>query len=177
MDPEDRGAAFRTNFPASINRPAFRDGSRARQADVRSPDACLSDRSDSDCDVYDRPRNHRPLVLRNRHPRFAPRHFASSGRSPKDREGDKDQPVPGHVVVALDREESADEGPPYPIGPDASDSGARGGPGHGYRPSIELILAARQGNVEQVRRLLASKADVDARQGDGASALHWASYK
>jgi ankyrin repeat protein len=43
--------------------------------------------------------------------------------------------------------------------------------------SIPLIGATRQGNVEQVRRLLASKADVNARQGDGASALHWASYK
>ena len=42
---------------------------------------------------------------------------------------------------------------------------------------VALIQAARQGNVDQVRQLLASKAAVNARQGDGASALHWASYK
>jgi ankyrin repeat protein len=47
----------------------------------------------------------------------------------------------------------------------------------GTDTSIELIQAARHGNVEQVRQLLASKTDVDVRQGDGASALHWASYK
>src|SRR5215510_2982960 len=43
--------------------------------------------------------------------------------------------------------------------------------------SNALIQAARQVNVEQVRQLLASKADANARQGDGASALHWASYR
>ena len=43
--------------------------------------------------------------------------------------------------------------------------------------SSALIQATRQQDVERVRRILSSKADVNARQGDGSSALHWASYK
>ena len=40
-----------------------------------------------------------------------------------------------------------------------------------------LIDAARDGDTVAVRALLAQGADVDAAEGDGTSALHWASYR
>ena len=40
-----------------------------------------------------------------------------------------------------------------------------------------LADAAQRGDTAAVRSLLAQNADVDARQGDGASALHWAAYR
>ncbi len=40
-----------------------------------------------------------------------------------------------------------------------------------------VIAAARAGDVAAVRALLADGADVDARQGDGATALHWAAHR
>jgi ankyrin repeat protein len=43
------------------------------------------------------------------------------------------------------------------------------------RPPI--IDAARSGDTEAVRALLQQKADVNAIEGDGATALHWASYR
>ena len=41
----------------------------------------------------------------------------------------------------------------------------------------DLIVAARAGDVGAVRALVADGADVDARQGDGATALHWAAHR
>lgn len=41
---------------------------------------------------------------------------------------------------------------------------------------LRLIDAVRNRNVETVRLLLQQKADVNARQGDGATALHWAAH-
>ena len=41
----------------------------------------------------------------------------------------------------------------------------------------EVIAAARAGDAAAVRALLAAGADVDARQGDGATALHWAAHR
>ncbi|HEY2018088.1 MAG TPA: ankyrin repeat domain-containing protein [Bryobacteraceae bacterium] len=40
-----------------------------------------------------------------------------------------------------------------------------------------LSEAAMQGNKETVRALLKDKADVDAAQGDGTTALHWAAFR
>src|SRR5215469_553202 len=40
-----------------------------------------------------------------------------------------------------------------------------------------LADAAMQGNREAVRSLIEQKADVNAAQGDGTTALHWAAYK
>ena len=40
-----------------------------------------------------------------------------------------------------------------------------------------LIEAARAGDAESVRALLDGGADVNARQGDGATALHWAAHR
>jgi ankyrin repeat protein len=40
-----------------------------------------------------------------------------------------------------------------------------------------LITAARNGDVAAVRALVQQKADVKAAEGDGATALHWASYR
>ncbi len=40
-----------------------------------------------------------------------------------------------------------------------------------------LADAAMRGDRESVRSLLAQKADVDAAQGDGMTALHWAAYR
>ena len=40
-----------------------------------------------------------------------------------------------------------------------------------------LVDAARDGDTVAVRALLAQGADVDAAEGDGTSALHWASYR
>ena len=41
----------------------------------------------------------------------------------------------------------------------------------------DVAAAARAGDVAAVRSLLADGADVDARQGDGATALHWAAHR
>ena len=40
-----------------------------------------------------------------------------------------------------------------------------------------LVDAARDGDIAAVRVLLAQGAGVDATEGDGTSALHWASYR
>ena len=40
-----------------------------------------------------------------------------------------------------------------------------------------LVDAARAGDVDAVRSLLAEGADVNAAQGDGMSALHWAAER
>ena len=42
---------------------------------------------------------------------------------------------------------------------------------------LPLSDAAWRGDREEVRRLLAKKADVNATDGDGGTALHWASYR
>ena len=44
-------------------------------------------------------------------------------------------------------------------------------------PEAPLADAARQADWAAVRTLLEAGADVDARQGDGSTALHWASYR
>ena len=44
-------------------------------------------------------------------------------------------------------------------------------------PEAPLADAARQGDWGAVRTLLEAGADVNARQGDGSTALHWASYR
>jgi ankyrin repeat protein len=38
----------------------------------------------------------------------------------------------------------------------------------------DLINAVREGNIEAARALLKQRVDVNAPQGDGATALHWA---
>src|SRR5262245_66592087 len=43
-----------------------------------------------------------------------------------------------------------------------------------YAAGSELADAAMRGNTEAVRSLIASKADVNGRQVDGTTALHWA---
>ena len=43
--------------------------------------------------------------------------------------------------------------------------------------AADVIAAARAGDAAAVRALLADGADVDARQGDGATALHWAAHR
>ena len=45
------------------------------------------------------------------------------------------------------------------------------------RAASDVADAAMQGNVAAVRALIAKKADVNAPQGDGATALHWAAFK
>jgi ankyrin repeat protein len=40
-----------------------------------------------------------------------------------------------------------------------------------------LIMAARLGDADAVRALIQKKADVNVTEGDGATALHWASYR
>jgi ankyrin repeat protein len=47
--------------------------------------------------------------------------------------------------------------------------------GDGARPP--LVDAARTGDKEALRSLLEKKADVNAAEGDGSTALHWASYR
>lgn len=42
---------------------------------------------------------------------------------------------------------------------------------------VNVVDAAMQGDSEAVRRLLEEGADVNVRQADGATALHWAAYK
>src|SRR5947208_9733964 len=44
-------------------------------------------------------------------------------------------------------------------------------------PSTPVADAAMQGNKEAVRLLLKQAADVNAAQGDGMTALHWAAMK
>src|SRR5947209_11864628 len=41
-------------------------------------------------------------------------------------------------------------------------------------PDLRLIQAAKNNDLESVRKLVNAKADVNASQGDGATALHWA---
>ena len=41
----------------------------------------------------------------------------------------------------------------------------------------DVVAAARAGDAAAARALLAAGADVDARQGDGATALHWAAHR
>lgn len=48
-------------------------------------------------------------------------------------------------------------------------AGARGGP--------PLVEAAKRADTDAVRALLEQGADVDAAEGDGTTALHWASYR
>lgn len=40
-----------------------------------------------------------------------------------------------------------------------------------------IVAAASQGQREEIERLLTGGADVNERQGDGATALHWAAYR
>jgi uncharacterized protein len=44
-------------------------------------------------------------------------------------------------------------------------------------PTLPLINAARNADREAVRRLVQEKADVNATEPDGTTALHWASYR
>jgi ankyrin repeat protein len=46
----------------------------------------------------------------------------------------------------------------------------------GAAPDPRLIQAARKNDLVAVRALVKQRADVNATQGDGASALHWAAY-
>jgi ankyrin repeat protein len=46
----------------------------------------------------------------------------------------------------------------------------------GAAPDLRLIEAVRSGKAEAVRTLLRQKVDVNTRQADGATALHWAAY-
>ena len=46
----------------------------------------------------------------------------------------------------------------------------------GAAPS-EVADAAMRGDIASVRTLIAQRADVNAPQGDGATALHWAIYR
>jgi len=47
----------------------------------------------------------------------------------------------------------------------------------GAAPTLPLINAARNADREGVRRLVQEKADVNATEPDGTTALHWASYR
>lgn len=42
---------------------------------------------------------------------------------------------------------------------------------------VQLIQAVKDGNVNAVRNLLKQDTDVNAKQGDGATALHWAAHR
>jgi ankyrin repeat protein len=42
---------------------------------------------------------------------------------------------------------------------------------------VRLADLAREGNLEEVRALLSQQVDVNAAQGDGMTALHWAAYR
>jgi ankyrin repeat protein len=42
---------------------------------------------------------------------------------------------------------------------------------------VALIEAVRSGSIDRIRAVLKSGADVNASQGDGATALHWAAHK
>ena len=58
----------------------------------------------------------------------------------------------------------------------AAGLGAAGAPSDAAAQA-PLADAAQRGDAEAVRALLARNADPDARQGDGAAALHWAAYR
>jgi len=47
----------------------------------------------------------------------------------------------------------------------------------GAAANLPLINAARNADKESVRRLVQEKVDVNAAEGDGTTALHWASYR
>jgi len=49
--------------------------------------------------------------------------------------------------------------------------------GHAYTPDAPVADAAQTGDLDVVRELLRSGADVNAAQGDGMTALHWAAYR
>ncbi len=49
-------------------------------------------------------------------------------------------------------------------------------PAGAQRADLRLVDAARHGDREAVRALLQARVDVNARQPDGATALHWAAY-
>ena len=49
--------------------------------------------------------------------------------------------------------------------------------GAAFSPDAQLIDAARRGDAEAVRTLLDAGADVNAAQGDGMTALHWAAER
>ena len=49
--------------------------------------------------------------------------------------------------------------------------------GAAFAPDAPLADAAMRGDLETVRSLLNSGADVNAAQGDGMSALHWAATR
>ena len=44
-------------------------------------------------------------------------------------------------------------------------------------PEPDLVAAVRTGDLAAVRSLIAGETDVDAPQGDGATALHWAAHR
>src|SRR5918994_2716290 len=44
-------------------------------------------------------------------------------------------------------------------------------------PRSALLDAVKSGSIDQLRSLIASGADVNARQGDGATPLHWAAHR
>src|SRR5262249_11676927 len=46
-----------------------------------------------------------------------------------------------------------------------------------YASDLTLIDAVKQKNIAVVRALLQKHADVNAQEGDGATALHWAVYR
>ena len=45
------------------------------------------------------------------------------------------------------------------------------------QPGSALLDAVKRGSIDQLRSLVASGADVNARQGDGATPLHWAAHR
>jgi len=47
----------------------------------------------------------------------------------------------------------------------------------GAAPNLPMITAARNTDREAIRRLIQEKADVNAAEPDGTTALHWASYR
>ncbi|MDH3223568.1 MAG: ankyrin repeat domain-containing protein, partial [Gemmatimonadota bacterium] len=65
---------------------------------------------------------------------------------------------------------------PLQVAGSSSEPGAWAGPGRGEIRVAESPVAdaAERGDVEAVRALLKDGADVNASQGDGMSALHWA---
>ena len=58
----------------------------------------------------------------------------------------------------------------------ASGATEAGAAGAASAADTQLIQAARNGDAAAVRELLGRDADVNARQGDGATALHWAAH-